>query len=260
MHLAQFRGSGERRVKIDALRGGQQLDGDDGTRIGRHVEQPPGGEGGHAHVIFLVGRRGQAVDAGRVGERLVLRGERGGGDVGHHEAGVEACFSDKEGRQAGERGVDQQSDAPLRQGADFRDGQRQCVGGQRHRLGVEVAAGEHFAGVGEDEWIVGHRVGLDGERRRGVAHEVEAGAHHLRLAAQAVGILHAVVVDQVRAADLAAGEQMAVLSGHVDLSGLAAQRLYPRVERCIAALGGVHRQGAGHQCRGEDVFRLEQSA
>jgi hypothetical protein len=34
---------------------------------------------------------------------------------------------------------------------------RERVGDERHGLGVEVAAGEHFAGVGEHERVVGAR-------------------------------------------------------------------------------------------------------
>ena len=41
----------------------------------------------------------------------------------------------------------------------------------------------------EDDRIVGHRAGLDRQRARGVVQQVERGAHHLRLAAEAVGVL-----------------------------------------------------------------------
>ena len=77
------------------------------------------------------------------------------------------------------------------------------VGGEGDRLGVEVAAGQRFAGVGEDQRIVGDAVGLGLQRRRGLAQQVEHGAHDLRLAAQAVGILHPLVADQMRGADRA---------------------------------------------------------
>ena len=50
-------------------------------------------------------------------------------------------------------------------------GDRQQVGGDRHRLAVEVAAGEDLAGLGEDHGVVGGGVHLDGDgarrRRRG---------------------------------------------------------------------------------------------
>ena len=57
--------------------------------------------------------------------------------------------------------VDQEGDPPLRHRADLGERDGEQVGADRHRLGVEVAAGEHVAIVGEDQRIVGDRVGLD---------------------------------------------------------------------------------------------------
>jgi hypothetical protein len=54
-------------------------------------------------------------------------------------------------------------------------------------------AGRSAGIVGEDQRVVGHGIGLAHQHQRGMAQLVEAGAHHLRLAAQAVGVLHAVV-------------------------------------------------------------------
>ena len=105
--------------------------------------------------------------------------------------------------------------------------------------------------AGEDERVVGDRVGLAQQHQRGVAQLVEAGADHLRLAAQAVRVLHAVVALQVRAADLAAREQRAVVARDVDLPRLAAQRVDARIERAVAAARRVDRQ------RADDERRLE---
>ena len=66
----------------------------------------------------------------------------------------------QEAGQAAQVGIDQVLDAPLADAAQVGDGRGQQVGGQRDRLGVEVAAGEHLAGVGEDQRIVGGRVHL----------------------------------------------------------------------------------------------------
>ena len=76
----------------------------------------------------------------------------------------------------------------------------------------------------------------------GLAQHVEHGAHHLRLAAQAVGVLHAVVADEMRGADGAAGHQRAQRVGRVDLAAMAAQRVDARIERRVGALGGVGRR------------------
>ena len=78
--------------------------------------------------------------------------------------------------------------------ADLADGERDDIGGEGDGLGVKVAAGQRFVGVGEDQRIVGHAVGLACQRRGGLAQDIERRAHHLRLAAQAIGVLHALVV------------------------------------------------------------------
>ena len=142
--------------------------------------------------------------------------------------------------------------------ADLGDRQRHRVGREGHRLGVEVAAGQRLAGVGEDQRVVGDGVGLAHQHGGGMAHQVEAGAHHLRLAAQAVRVLHALVADEMRGADRAAGEQRAERRGDVDLARLAAHRVDARIERRVAALGGVDDQRAGDQRRLEHALGLEQ--
>ena len=114
--------------------------------------------------------------------------------------------------------------------------QRQHVGGEGDRLGVEIAARDDLAVGGEDQRIVGDAVRLDRERRAGLAQQVEAGAHHLRLAAQAIGVLDALVAEPVRFADGAAGEQRAQRGGDLALAAVAAQRVDARVERRVGAL------------------------
>ena len=57
---------------------------------------------------------------------------------------------------------------------------------------MEIAAGKGL--VAEQQRIVADRIGLDLERPGGVADQVERRAHHLRLAAEAVGVLHPVAI------------------------------------------------------------------
>src|SRR3546814_3755943 len=83
------------------------------------------------------------------------------------------------------------------------------VGGEGDRLGVEITAGERLIGLREDQRIVGHAVRLDRQRRRGLAQQVERGAHDLRLAAQAIGVLHARVAVAVTGADRRSRHQRA---------------------------------------------------
>ena len=54
-------------------------------------------------------------------------------------------IGDQEGRQAAHMLVGQQRDAALGQRADLGDGDGHGIGGQRHRLGMEIAAGDDFA-------------------------------------------------------------------------------------------------------------------
>ena len=82
----------------------------------------------------------ESVDR-RGGEMLVLAHQRGGGDLGDHQAGVEAGIGGEERRQVeAERRVDHQRDPALGDGADLGDRERDHVGGEAHRLGMEIAA------------------------------------------------------------------------------------------------------------------------
>ncbi len=53
----------------------------------------------HAHVVLAAGRGGDGVDRGRVAEDAGLGDQRRGGDLGDHEAGVEARVLRQERRQ-----------------------------------------------------------------------------------------------------------------------------------------------------------------
>jgi hypothetical protein len=217
--------------------------------VGDHRLQPPRREGGHADMVLLVGAGRQAVDAGRVRQALVLAGQRGGGDVRDHEAAVQARVGRQEGRQARDAGVDQHRDAPLGDGADLGDGGGHRIAasatGSAWKLPPEIIA----PSSAEHQRVVGHRIGLAQQHQRGVAQLVQAGAHHLRLAAQAVRVLHAVVAFEMALADALPASSCAVVLGHVDLPGLPAQRVDARVEGAVAAARGIDRQRADHQRR-----------
>jgi hypothetical protein len=192
-------------------------------------------------------------------ERLVLGGERRRGHVRDHESGVEARGRGEEGRQPGDGRVDQQRDAPLGERADLGNREREVVGGERHRLGVEVAARERLPGLREHERIVGDAVRLGEQRRRGIVHHVEARAHDLRLATQAVGVLHLVVAVQVRGADLAALQQPPIGSRAFDLPRVSPQLVDALVEWRVAAHRRIDRERARHHRRGEDILGREEA-
>ena len=99
--------------------------------------------------------------------------------------------------------------------------------------------------------------GFDHQRAGGLSHEIQARAHHLRLAAQRVGVLHA-LAGAMRFADLAAGEQLAIGRGDPRLSVVAAKVVDARIEGDIAALQRIEREGAAHHRGPEQRLELEQ--
>ena len=261
-HRLQGAARRQGRMEIAALRRGQQLDPNHGERVLGHAQQPPGAMGGHGDMVLLVGGGGDGVHAGRIGLLLVLRHQGGGGHLGDHEAGVEARLGSQEGRQAGQRRIDQHGDPALGQGADLADSQSDHVGGEGHGFGVEVAAGKRLrlaVFALKNQGVVGDTVGLVLKRPGGLAQDAQSRAHDLGLATQAVGILHPLVVLPVRGADGRAGHQAAQGRRDIDLPGMAAQGVDARIERGIRPLGRLGGEGAGDQGRLEQPLGLEQA-
>lgn len=116
---------------------------------------------------------------------------------------------------------------------------------------------EHRAILREHERVVGYGVRLGQQRFRRVPKLVEARSHDLRLAAQAVRILHTVAVE-VRCADLAAVEECAVDRRDVGLPAVAAQRLDARIERNVARKARVDRHRARDERRRERALGGEE--
>ena len=147
------------------------------------------------------------------------------------------------------RGVDQHGDAALGQRADLGDRRGELVGGEGDGLGVEIAAGDASSpGIGEA------RAGCPSRRSPRSAGSRAAkrswsrhGAHHLRLAAQANRGPARVVAIRCLVAGFSAlpASSARNSAGHVDLAGLAAQRMDARVERAMAALRRLDAQRAG---------------
>ena len=156
--------------------------------------------------------------------------------------------------------VHHQRDAALGQRADLGDGQGDIVGGHGHRLGVEVAAGNHLAFGGEHQRVVRHGVGLDAEHLGGLAQLGQAGAHDLRLAAQRVRVLH-LVAGGVGAADLAAvAEQVAERRCCVDLPALATGGMDARIEGRARTQQRLDAERAANAGGSVQVLALEQPA
>ena len=187
----------QRRVEVAALRGGQQLDADHvrrrsrpsaaaGARRARPSRRgPPGWPRSGSNRRWPDGRAACSPTTSAAAVTCGIMKPEFSPGFGVRNAG-----------RPRQRRVDQHGDAALGERADLADRQRDHVGGEGHRLGVEIAAGQRLAGR--------RRRSADCRRRRwprspsvvgGLAQHVEHGAHHLRLAAQAVGVLHALVAD-----------------------------------------------------------------
>ena len=161
-------------------------------------------------------------DTGRSGALAVLRDQRGCGDLWHHEAGIQTRPWCQECWQPRQRRIDQHRNAAFRDGADLAQRKRDDVGCEGNRLAVKVAAGQRFRWIAADQRIVRYTVRFDLQRRGRMTKDTQRGARHLRLATQAIGILHAIIAGQVRRTDLAAGNQCEQGMSHVDLSAMTA--------------------------------------
>ena len=257
MHpLKRRRGTG-RPVKIDALRCREQFDANDPRGIVHHAQQPARRVRGHADMILLVCRGRDRVDAARRSDGFIFGDQCGGRDLRDHEAGVQAAVLDQKGRQPAHLRVNEDCNAPLREAADLGDREGEGVCRKGHWLGVKVAAGEHVAAIGEQQGIVGNGIGLEVQRRRDIADQIEASAHDLRLAAKGIRVLHAGAID-MRGPDGAAVHQLEVLAGDCDLARLAAGAVDARIEGRIAALQCIDRHCTGDYRAREQIFRAKQ--
>ena len=181
---------------------------------------------------------------------LVFGHQRCRGDFGNHQARVKARLLGEERRQSvGEGRVDQKGDAALRDRADFADGKGNLVGCKGNRFGVEVATGNDGI-IRQDQWVIRDRIGFDFERAGNRAQEIEAGTVDLRLAADAIGILNALVACRYGFPGSPSPQAGARRRrSRVDLALVATQRMDVRMERRRGTHGGISRKRAGDQRR-----------
>ena len=123
---------------------------------------------------------------------------------------------------------------------------------------MKIAARQDIAPIDEQQGVVRDGVRLEPQRDAAISNEIEAGTHHLRLAAKRIRILDPAAIE-VRCANGAAGDQFAVFAGDGNLSGLAPYLVNAVVEGRIAALQRVHRHGARDDRGAEHVLGAEQS-
>ena len=249
-----------RRAQPDALRRNQQLDAENGGKIVRHIGQTARRVRGHRHMIFLVGAGRRRIDRAGRGALLVLGIEGCRRHFGDHEAGVEAGIRRQERRQAEvQRGIDEGGDAPLADRADLGQDKRNLVCGKGDRLGVKISARDDLAGLDQYQRIVGDGVGFDRQRAGGLRQQVKRGAGHLRLAAQAIGILHTLIAFQMRVPDIAALQQYCQRRAGGDLPGMPAQLLDLGAERRRRGHRRIDRQGTCHQRRAGETMGAQQA-
>jgi len=99
--------------EVQSLSSANELDGNDVLGVLHHLSTLAGGNGAHGHMVFLVGRSGYGVYAGRVGQDLVFRNEGRCRVLGDHESRIETPFAHEKGRKTAQLGIDQPLDAPF---------------------------------------------------------------------------------------------------------------------------------------------------
>ena len=199
--IARRRGPGaarglERRQQVDRLRRADGLDGEHRRDVAANAARLSAAVQPMRHVVLLIARGGDRVDARRDGaSALFSLTSAGRGVLGDHEAGVEPAVGGEERRQArGSARVEQPVGPAL---ADRGRARRRRSPGGRARSASgspwKLPAETRPRPSGEDQRVVGDASQLDG-RRRGATKSsgVAGGAVHLRRAAQRVGVLHRV--------------------------------------------------------------------
>ena len=190
---------------------------------------------------------------------FVFGSQRRSGHMRNHEAGIQTRRRHQERWQTRDRGVDQQCDTALRNRANFRNRECQCIGRKRDWLSVEITTGNDFASFNKHQRIIGHGIRFNQQSTRRVIDDIQAGTHDLRLAAQAVWVLHAFVIDQMGLADFAAGQQRTVNCCGRDLARLTTAAMNTCIKRCIAAFSGIDRQSAGNGGRFQQTLCQKQT-
>jgi len=104
---------------------------------------------------------------------------------------------------------------------------------------MSAAKATGLVGGTEDQRVIRHTIGLGLEQGGGVSQHIEAGPHDLRLAAQAIRILHPFIVFEVRCADGAAFEQPSQGLSRSNLALMPAQAVDAVIKRRIRSFGGI---------------------
>ena len=179
-----------------------------------------------------------------MGKRLVLRNERGGRHLRHHQPGVQASGRHEKSGQVRQRGVQQFLDAPLGNGGQVRGRDGGIVEDVTDGSAVEIAAGDDVPAPREDERVVRRAVHLALENLARVLEGVACRPVDLRHASQRVVVLDAAATP-VRFADRASREERPQVRRRRDRARMGPRADDPRVECGVRAACGIERRGAG---------------
>ncbi len=197
--------------------------------------------------MVLLERRGdEVVDHRRLRQLAVLAGQGGGDVLGDHHPRVDSRLAHQERRQAADQRVDQAIQAPLGDPAQLGHGDRQQVGGHRHRFAVGIGLGYHPVGFRrtQQQRVVGGRVEFGLYLPRRVGQLVTAGAMDLRYRADAQGILGADAAGVLQY--LAASQQGSQIGGDPLHPGMRLERNDLGVERRQLAAQGLEAHRPDH--------------
>lgn len=243
----------------DTAGGKQQLDAEDLFEVLDNEFRLASSPRCHGDVILLVGLGRDVVAYGRERQGLVLGGQSGGGAADDVVAVVQADGL------AGERQRQTVADGRIAEGeatavgdvADLDEGHRQDIHCKAGRLAVEVAAGEELVmtvALGKDQRVIGSGVDLNLDEMLDIVKVLAADALDLRHAAEAVVILHALLImgmhNVVLEVDLAsilgdagaALDQTHDIGGSLNLTGVGTSLLDALVERASLAADGFKGQ------------------
>src|SRR5436190_3113861 len=137
-----------------------------------------------------------------MGKHFILAGQRSGGHLRHHEAGIEPGPCGQKWWQAFvERRIHQSFDSSLRDSSQRSKGNAEIVECESDRFTVKISAGEHvafadliFARSREDERIINCRIHLDLKCPAGERNSVANCSMDLRNATQGICVLDALAI------------------------------------------------------------------
>ncbi len=147
-------------------------------------------------------------------------------DLGNHQPRVQPRFRRQKRWQIETQSrVHHQRHAALRNRTDLCHSHGYLIRGKTHRLCMEIAARYDAPFAHQNQRVVRHRIGLNFQHVTSAPQQINRGTAHLRLTADAIGVLHAGIILAVALADLRALHQAPLRPCGGDLAAVAAQRV-----------------------------------